>query len=77
MKRIYKFRSKIVHGASDLDKGREIERGEGKISVIDAALEHLRNAFAVLIQNPVLLEPKKIDEFLLTGSIWVGDDQAA
>jgi hypothetical protein len=69
MKRIYKFRSKIVHGASDLDKGREIERGEGKISVIDAALEHLRNAFAVLIQNPVLLEPKKIDEFLLTGSI--------
>jgi hypothetical protein len=68
MKRIYKFRSKIVHGASDLDKGREIERGEAKIIVIDAALEHLRNAFAVLIQNPVFLEPKKIDEFLLTGA---------
>jgi hypothetical protein len=68
MKQIYKFRSKIVHGASDLDKGREIERGGEKVSVIDAALEHLRNAFAVLIQNPVFLEPKKIDAFLLTGA---------
>jgi hypothetical protein len=66
MKRIYGFRSKVVHGSADLDKDREINRGGEKIATIDAALEHLRNAFAVLIRNPALLDPKKIDGFLLT-----------
>jgi len=66
MKRIYRFRSKVVHGSADSDKDREINRGEGKIATIDAALEHLRNAFATLIKNPALLDPKKIDDFLLT-----------
>jgi hypothetical protein len=65
MKRIYGFRSKVVHGSADLDKDREIKRGEEKVAAIDAALEHLRNAFAVLIKNPTLLDPKKIDAFLL------------
>lgn len=68
MKQIYKFRSKIVHGSSDLEKGREIERDGQEIAVIDAALEHLRNAFVVLIRNPALLDPQRIDEFLLTGA---------
>ncbi len=31
-------------------------------------VEHLRNAFAVLINPPSLLDPKKIDSFLLTGT---------
>lgn len=66
MKRIYGFRSKVVHGSADLDKDREIKRGEEKVPATDAALEHLRNAFAVLIKNPALLDPKKIDAFLLT-----------
>lgn len=69
MKRIYGFRSKVVHGSADLDKDREIKRGEEKVLAIDAALEHLRNAFAVLIKNPVLLDPKKIDAFLLTDTV--------
>jgi hypothetical protein len=66
MKRLYGFRSKVVHGSADLDKDREINRGDEKIATIDAALEHLRNAFAVLVRNPVLLDPKEIDSFLLT-----------
>lgn len=66
MKRIYRFRSKVVHGSTDLDKDREIKRGEGKVATIDAALQHLRNAFATLIKNPALLDPRKIDDFLLT-----------
>jgi hypothetical protein len=66
MKRIYAFRSKLVHGSPDLDKGREIDRDSKKVSATDAALEHLRNAFAMLIKNPSLLDPKKIDTFLLT-----------
>ena len=69
MKRIYNFRSKVVHGSADLDKDREINRGDEKIAAIDAALEHLRNTFAVLIRNPELLDPKKIDKFLLTDKI--------
>jgi hypothetical protein len=60
------FRSKVVHGSADLDKDREIKRGEEKVAAIDAGLEHLRNAFAVPIKNPALLDPKKIDAFLLT-----------
>jgi hypothetical protein len=69
MKRIYKFRSKVVHGSADLHKDREINRGEEKIATIDAALEHLRNAFAALIRNPELLDPTKIDKFLLTDKL--------
>lgn len=66
MKRIYRFRSKVVHGSADLDTDREINRAEGKVATIDAAFEHLRNAFATLIKNPALLDPKRIDKFLLT-----------
>ena len=69
MKQIYGFRSKVVHGSADLDKDREIKRGEEKVLAIDAALEHLRNAFAVLIKNPALLDPKKIDAFLLIDTL--------
>jgi len=68
MKRIYKFRSSIVHGSDDLDKYREIVRNGDKMSAVDAAVEHLRNAFAVLLKHPSLLDPKKIDSFLLTNS---------
>jgi hypothetical protein len=69
MKRIYAFRSKLVHGSPDLEKGREIDRGSKKVSATDAAVEHLRHAFATLIKNPSLLDPKKIDTFLLTDTV--------
>ena len=65
MKRIYTFRSKIVHGDADTDKYREIDRNGEKISAVTAAVEHLRNAFAVLIRHPTLLDPRRIDSFLL------------
>jgi hypothetical protein len=66
MKRIYNFRSKIVHGSADLDKYRQIDRDGEKIAAVDVAVEHLRNVFAVLLQHPALFDPKKIDGFLLT-----------
>jgi hypothetical protein len=69
MKRIYAFRSKIVHGEADLDKHREITRRGIKISAVDAAVEHLRCAFAVLIKHRALLNPTKIDKFLLTDKL--------
>jgi hypothetical protein len=72
MKRIYTFRSKIVHGGADLDKYRILDRGGASVAAVDAAVEHLRTAFAVLIKNPALLDPATIDSFLLTGRF--GDD---
>ena len=67
LKDVYRFRSKIVHGEASLDKHREIDRNGAKIPAVDVAVEHLRNAFTVLIKHPTLLDPKKIDAFLLTG----------
>jgi hypothetical protein len=66
MKRIYGLRSKVIHASANSSENPEISRGEAKLAAIDVALEHLRNAFAVLIKNPALLDPKKIDNFLLT-----------
>lgn len=66
LKRIYSFRSKIVHGDADLDKHREIDRDGARVPAVNAAVEHLRTAFGALIKNPTLLDPKKIDSFLLT-----------
>jgi len=67
MKDIYKVRSRIVHGGADLDKSRKLNRDGAEISTVDAALEHLRTALSTLIKNPVLLDPKTIDSYLLTG----------
>jgi hypothetical protein len=67
-KQIYRFRSKIVHGDADLYKFREIDRSGERISTVDAAIEHLRTAFSILIQNPALLEPRNIDNYLLTNT---------
>ena len=67
MKRIYAFRSKIVHGDADLDKYRTLDRGGVRVPAVDAAVEHLRTAFTVLVKNQTLLDPAKIDSFLLTG----------
>jgi len=65
LERIYAFRSKIVHGDADLDKLRQFDRDGVTIPAIDAAVEHLRNVFTVLIKNIALLDPSNIDSFLV------------
>ena len=42
---------------------------EAPISVIDAAIEHLRTIFLMLKKYPVLLDPKRLDRFLLTDKL--------
>jgi hypothetical protein len=69
VKRIYGFRSKIVHGVSNLDTSFQLDREGEKVAAVDAAAEHLRTAFAVVIKNPGLLDPTKIDSLLLTGTL--------
>jgi Apea-like HEPN len=67
MKKLYEFRSKVVHGGTDLEKYRQIKRGDQNFPAVEVALEHLRTAFRVLTNNPGLLQPETIDLFLLTG----------
>jgi hypothetical protein len=55
-----------VHGDTDLDKFRELDRDGENVPAVEAAVDHLRTAFAVLIKNPDLLDPTKIDGLLLT-----------
>jgi hypothetical protein len=75
VKAVYNFRSKIVHGDANLDKFRYITRNGAQISAISAAVEHLRTAFAVLIKHPALLDPTKIDRFLLTDKLHEDTEQ--
>lgn len=75
LKRIYTFRSKVVHGASDFEKYRQFDREGNKISAVDAAVEHLRTAFSVLAEHPSLLDPSNIDGFLLTDKLFEHDSE--
>jgi hypothetical protein len=69
MKRIYTLRSKIVHGDADLDRYRKLDRDGEEVPAVEVAVDHLRTAFAVLMRNPTLLDPAKIDSFLLTDKL--------
>jgi hypothetical protein len=69
MKHVYNYRSKIVHGSTDVDKYRELKRDGETVATVDAAVYHLRIAISVLTKNPDLLDPGRIDSFLLTGSL--------
>jgi hypothetical protein len=65
MKKIYTFRSKIVHGAGKLDKDRELQIGGKKLSTLDTAILLLRKAMEILLANPQFLKPDMIDKAML------------
>lgn len=64
MKKIYNFRSKIVHGASLKDKDKYIVNGDQKWYIPDVAVDFLRYVLVFMIRNPEFLEPTKIDEYI-------------
>jgi len=68
VKTIYGLRSKVVHG-SDFDIKETLDRGDKKIGVVDAAVEHLRAALRVLIERNEYLDVAKIDRELLLGAL--------
>jgi hypothetical protein len=69
IKHIYSFRSAVVHGSTKLSAKREIVVGDGeKVPTVTAAINYLRMAIKVLIDNPKYLNPRKIDEDLLLGT---------
>jgi uncharacterized protein YutE (UPF0331/DUF86 family) len=68
IKRIYSYRSAIVHGSSSLDKKRTIKIAENKnVLTHSLAVEYLRMLLKVLLDNPCYRDPKRIDSDLLLG----------
>jgi hypothetical protein len=67
VKKIYAFRSAVVHGSSKIDSKREIKiKNETKpINTIEIANNYLREVIGILIKHPKYLEPKEIDKLLL------------
>ena len=64
MKKIYNFRSAIVHGRELKDKEIYIVKGEKKIHVKDLAIEFLRFILIFILKNEEFLDAKKFDEEL-------------
>jgi Apea-like HEPN len=66
VKKIYDFRSAIVHG--NVEKARKassIERDGHPVSTVQAATEYLRTVIITLANNQDYLDPKQIDVLLL------------
>ncbi len=68
VKKIYAFRSSIVHGATKSESNKEIKlHTEAEpISTIQLANNYLRETIGILLQNPAYLNHKEIDKLLLS-----------
>ena len=66
MNTIYSFRSKVVHGASTLEKSRVIKMREDiTVYSVDLARSILEYLILAVAENPVFLDPSNIDLFFL------------
>ncbi|WP_342472467.1 hypothetical protein MHH70_02515 [Metasolibacillus sp. FSL H7-0170] len=69
VKKIYDYRSAIVHGNPKANNKREIKfEGVEPIPAVERAIEYLRLAISIMIENPQYLKANKIDEELLLKS---------
>ena len=72
VKKIYSYRSGIVHGTKDLTKSRIIRIPNSvELKTVDVAIDILKMVLRVLLCNEQYFDAKKIDEELLLG---VGGD---
>lgn len=71
IKKLYDYRSAIVHGSTSAEKKREIKLTDDQpISAVVAAEEYAKLAMRTLLQHPKYLDPQLIDtELLLTDSV--------
>lgn len=67
MKKIYDYRSAVVHGSSKVNSKREIkiEKDKRSIKTISIANDYLREVLKILLMNPKYLDPKEIDKLIL------------
>ena len=64
MKKIYNYRSKIVHGGNLKDKDKYLSINGDKVDISKIAVDFLRYTLLFMIKNPEFLDSKKMDEYL-------------
>ena len=64
MKKIYDYRSKIVHGATLKDKHRYYEICDKKVEIEKIAVDFLRYTLLFILRNPEFLDATKFDEYI-------------
>lgn len=64
MKKIYNFRSKIVHGSAIKDKDKTYEINSSKVAVEKIAVDFLRYTLLFVLHNPKFLDAKRIDDYI-------------
>ena len=64
MKKIYNFRSKIVHGGKLKENEKYVDVNEVKVFVPKMAVEFLRYVLIYMIENPEYLDVTKIDSYI-------------
>jgi hypothetical protein len=69
VKQIYRYRSAVVHGSAKMTDKHEIAVSDKeKIPTVTLAINYLRMAINILIDNPQYLKASKIDEELVLGN---------
>lgn len=69
VKQIYRYRSAVVHGSAKTTDKHEIAISDKeKIPTVTLAINYLRMAINILIDNPQYLKASKIDEELILGN---------
>ena len=70
VKKIYDYRSAIVHGNPKANNKREIKfEGVTPVPAVEKAIEYLRLVISIMIENPQYLKASKIDEELLLNNL--------
>jgi hypothetical protein len=65
-KKIYNFRSAVAHGGHEVSKTRTVKiKEERTIPTVELGIELLRFSLRVLSNNPMYLDPHKLDLFLI------------
>lgn len=62
MKKIYNYRSSVVHGATLKDKDRFYINNDSKIPIEKIAVDFLRQTLLFVLHNPEYIDAKKFDE---------------
>lgn len=66
VKKIYSYRSSIVHGSHEKKIKREIKIEEGvSVSLVNLARDYLRDLLKIVISNPQCLNTEQVDRLLL------------
>jgi hypothetical protein len=68
VKRVYNYRSALVHGSKSIGKAKQLIEGKGseEVPFVELGLRLLRHAIRALTKYPEFLDPAKLDNYLLS-----------